>query len=81
MYKAKLLLQFLRLLPCLGEFTFSWCSYVCAIGRFMGVGTVRIDSEIIHTFTAYVCVKGMSSIRTGSQLTPSFLMISAKHYL
>ena len=41
----------------------------------MGVGIVGIDSEVIHTFTAYVCAKGMSFVRTGSQLTPSILIV------
>jgi len=82
MCKMKLLLQFVSLLPCLEEFTFSWRSSVCTIDRFMGVGIVGIDFEIIHTFTAYVCGKGMSLIRTGSRFTPSFLIvISATQYL
>jgi hypothetical protein len=62
MYKAKLLLHFVSLLHCLEEFTFNWRSSVCAIDRFMGVGIVEIDSEIIPTFTSYVCVKHMSPL-------------------
>jgi len=78
----KLLLQFVSLLSCLEEFTSSWRSSVCAIDRFTGVGIVGIDFEIIHTFTAYVCGKGMLPIRTGSQFTSSFvIVISATQYL